>query len=138
MSYGYDTWYGIPQVTVNYFNYNSWTTPDKLLNNDKQRSMCTISHVPAYMFLINLKLHYNQMWLSKMWLAHLTVLYIFGTVSLSHGTIVDTEYGQVSGHFVNVDNGRDPVMPIEVFHGIPYAKDTSGPLRFAVSIQKAV
>ena len=64
----------------------------------------------------------------------LVALCLFGVITLSHGSIVDTEYGQVSGHILNVDNGRDGMMPIEVFHGIPFAKDTSGSGRFAVSI----
>ena len=65
----------------------------------------------------------------------LVVVCLFGVITLSRGSIVDTEYGQVSGHILSVDNGRDGGMDIEVFHGIPFAKDTAGPRRFAVSIE---
>ena len=47
--------------------------------------------------------------------------------------IVDTEYGQVRGHAISVDNGREQTA-VEVFSGIPFAKPPVGALRFAVSL----
>ena len=48
--------------------------------------------------------------------------------------VVDTEYGQVRGHVINVDNGVKQTT-VDVFYGIPFAKDTSASRRFRVSIQ---
>ena len=45
--------------------------------------------------------------------------------------VVDTEYGQVRGHLVNVYNGVEQTT-VDVFYGIPFAKDTSGTRRFTV------
>ena len=65
------------------------------------------------------------------------LVYVF-TLILSGCTlaqrVVDTEYGQVRGHVINVNNGITQTT-VDVFHGIPYAKDTSGARRFAVSTQ---
>ena len=47
--------------------------------------------------------------------------------------VVDTQYGQVRGHVVWVDNGRENTT-VDVFYGIPFANDTSGALRFLVCI----
>ena len=46
--------------------------------------------------------------------------------------VVDTEYGEVRGHAVNVDNGREQTV-VDVFYAIPFAKAPIGALRFAVS-----
>ena len=46
--------------------------------------------------------------------------------------VVDTEYGQVRGHTVNVNNGREQTA-VDVFYAIPFAQSPVGALRFAVS-----
>jgi carboxylesterase type B len=48
--------------------------------------------------------------------------------------LVDTEYGQVRGHVINVDNGREQTT-VDVFYNIPFAKPPIGALRFAVRVK---
>ena len=66
----------------------------------------------------------------------LSVLLFLCSGILQAQRIIDTEYGQVRGHLVNVNNGVEQTT-VEVFYGIPFAKDTSGPRRFSVSFRAA-
>ena len=60
-------------------------------------------------------------------------LYVSLCIGLAQAQrIVDTEYGEVRGHVVNVNNGIKQTT-VDVFHGIPYAKNTSGARRFLVN-----
>ena len=45
---------------------------------------------------------------------------------------VDTQYGPVVSHVVNVSNGETQTT-IDVYYGIPFAADTSGNNRFRAS-----
>ena len=51
--------------------------------------------------------------------------------SVHSQNVVSTEYGPVRGHLVKVNNGVEQTT-VEVFQGIPFAKETSGARRFMV------
>ena len=62
------------------------------------------------------------------------ILYVLALICHSYGQpVVNTEYGPVRGRLLSDVFNGEFYADVNAFHGIPYAKSTDGPRRFAVS-----
>lgn len=66
---------------------------------------------------------------SKMLLILISFVFANG-IFAQDGPIADTEYGQVQGTAIELNNG----ITVHSFNGIPYAEPPTGELRFLVSL----